>query len=249
VTDHVAVWELDEDGRSTYPDGNSYADIARLQYGYFCHLRTQLVGGHGWDPKEPALDKLEITLANAVGDALRTHAIAKHHNPTQIQGETAILSLDGRSLVCVTRTDVAKNLLGRPDLTAKECICVWDLEARHIRHLLRCGRPLEWAGVSPDSKTLVYCCADGSIGFWDLEKGACQDTTQVKVSYASLLEGLFSPDSKYFATRVGPDNRRFSPYELIDKESRGSGGAGYTTAYYFKTRIAQYISTNSQQDG
>ncbi|KAL2798471.1 hypothetical protein BJX66DRAFT_334172 [Aspergillus keveii] len=172
-------------------------------------------------------------MANAVWDALQAHAKAKHHKRTQIQGETAILSLDGGTLVCVTRTDVAKDLLGRPDLTAKECLCVWDLETRRMRLFLRCGRPFEWAGVSPDSKTLVYCCADGSIGLWDLEKRVCQGTTQVKVSVESLLEGLFSPDSRYFATRVGPDNRRFTPYKIID-EARGSALAGYTAVYHFQ---------------
>jgi hypothetical protein len=173
-------------------------------------------------------------MTKAVRDALQMHTIAKHPIRTQIQGETTILSLDGRSLVCVTRTDMAKDLLGRPDLTAKECVCVWDLETRRIRHLLQCGRPLEWAGVSPESKTLVYCCAGGSIVFWDLEKGVCQGATQVKVSVESLREGLFSPDSKYFATRVGPDNRRFTPYEQMDEESRKSALAGYTAVHHFQ---------------
>ncbi|KAL3449381.1 hypothetical protein BJX65DRAFT_306421 [Aspergillus insuetus] len=80
VTDHVAVWELDEDGRSIYPGGHLYADIARPHNDYFGRLTAQLVGGHGWDPKEPALEKPEVTMANAVwDDALQTHTIAKHH--------------------------------------------------------------------------------------------------------------------------------------------------------------------------
>ncbi|GCB20920.1 uncharacterized WD repeat-containing protein alr2800 [Aspergillus awamori] len=189
--DQVKVWYLNSEGKILDPSGGQKVDISQLSTEAAKGITTKLICTHGWRQKEEAILSIQQAIKDTLSQALDIHT---NEHQTELEGNTAFFSPDGRFLICFTR-DKAFGTRIMP--CRSPWITVRDVETT-VFHLLSRSGGFLWAGINPDSKLIGFIGRDSAVLIRSVRSGNFECTLDLSHT-GGAWNGIFSPNSKQIA--------------------------------------------------